>query len=70
MHNSESLLTVISNEIQASASHGLDEILQYGRAVRAAMDAQPSLTSNEAARLVNSVMEARDSRRDSVATLL
>ncbi len=63
MHDNKSLLTVISDEIEASAGHGLDEILQYGRAVRAAMDAQPSLTANEAARLVNSVMEAQDNER-------
>ncbi len=60
MHNSKSLLNVISDEIRASANHGCDELLQYGRAVRAAMDAEPSLTANEAARLVNSVMEAQD----------
>jgi hypothetical protein len=60
MPNSSLLMNVISNEIKTSANHGCDEVRQYGRAVRAAMDAAPSLTTNEAARLVNSVMEAQD----------
>lgn len=60
MPNNSALLRVISREIQASAGHGLDEAVRYGRAVRVAMDSVPTLTAGEAARLVNSVMEAED----------